>query len=436
VNRGPILVAGQPVAQSKPSNDKYMYQRTYPEGTQYAHVTGFYSYLFGRSGIEQTQNSQLNGTDPSLAFRRVIDVITGKRQQGASVTLTLNPRAQKAAYDGLTKKGYHGAVVALDPNSGAVLASVSAPSYDPNDLASHDLKKVNDTWQKLLKDPDQPMLNRAVRQTYPPGSTFKLVTLSAALSSGRYKPESQVDSPARLDLPQTSADLVNHDGRNCGGSNKATLIVALRNSCNTAFGKLGLELGQDAIREQAEKYGFNERHLAELNGVASTFPPDLNAPQTAQAAIGQFDVRATPLQMAMVAAGIANRGEVMKPYLVASVRTPDLKTIEQTKPEALHQAVSPEVANQITEMMVDVVDNGTSAPAAIRDVRVAGKTGTAQTSPERPPYAWFVAFAPADDPEVAVAVVIEKAGVERSDIAGGRLAGPIARDVIEAVLNR
>jgi penicillin-binding protein A len=436
VNRGPILVAGQPVAQSKPSNDKYMYQRTYPEGTQYAHVTGFYSYLFGRSGIEQTQNSQLNGTDPSLAFRRVIDVITGKRQQGASVTLTLNPRAQKAAYDGLTKKGYHGAVVALDPNSGAVLASVSAPSYDPNDLASHDLKKVNDTWQKLLKDPDQPMLNRAERETYPPGSTFKLVTLSAALSSGRYKPESQVDSPARLDLPQTSADLVNHDGRNCGGSNKATLIVALRNSCNTAFGKLGLELGQDAIREQAEKYGFNERHLAELNGVASTFPPDMNAPQTAQAAIGQFDVRATPLQMAMVAAGIANRGEVMKPYLVASVRTPDLKTIEQTKPEALHQAVSPEVANQITEMMVDVVDNGTGAPAAIRDVRVAGKTGTAQTSPERPPYAWFVAFAPADDPEVAVAVVIEKAGVERSDIAGGRLAGPIARDVIEAVLNR
>jgi penicillin-binding protein A len=436
VNRGPILVAGQPVAQSKPSNDKYMYQRTYPEGTQYAHVTGFYSYLFGRSGIEQTQNSQLNGTDPSLAFRRVIDVITGKRQQGASVTLTLNPRAQKAAYDGLTKKGYHGAVVALDPNSGAVLASVSAPSYDPNDLASHDLKKVNDTWQKLLKDPDQPMLNRAERETYPPGSTFKLVTLSAALSSGRYKPESQVDSPARLDLPQTSADLVNHDGRNCGGSNKATLIVALRNSCNTAFGKLGLELGQDAIREQAEKYGFNERQLAELNGVASTFPPDLNAPQTAQAAIGQFDVRATPLQMAMVAAGIANRGEVMKPYLVASVRTPDLKTIEQTKPEALHQAVSPEVANQITEMMVDVVDNGTGAPAAIRDVRVAGKTGTAQTSPERPPYAWFVAFAPADEPAVAVAVVIEKAGVERSDIAGGRLAGPIARDVIEAVLNR
>lgn len=436
VNRGPILVAGQPVAQSKPSNDKYVYQRTYPSGKEYASVTGYYSYLFGRSSIELTQNSQLNGTDPSLAFRRVIDVITGKRQQGASVTLTLNPRAQKAAYDGLTKKGFHGAVVALDPSSGAVLASVSTPSYDPNDLASHDLKKVSDVWKKLLEDPEKPMLNRAERETYPPGSTFKLVTLAAALSSGRYKPDSQVASPARMDLPQTSADLVNHNGRNCGGSDNATLIVALRNSCNTSFGKLGLDLGPQALQDQAEKFGFGERQLPELGGVGSTFPADLNQPQTAQSAIGQFDVRATPLQMAMVAAGIANKGEVMKPYLVTSVRTPDLKTIEQTKPEALHQAVSPEVAGQIRDMMVDVVDNGTGTPAAIRDVKVAGKTGTAQTSPERPPFAWFVSFAPADDPKVAVAVVIEKAGVDRSDIAGGRLAGPIARDVIQAVLNQ
>jgi penicillin-binding protein A len=436
VDRGPILVAGQPVAESEPSNDRFVYQRTYPNGERYAHVTGFYSYLFGRSGIEQTENSQLNGSDPSLVFRRLIDMVTGKRQQGASVALTLNPRAQKAAMDGLNDKNFHGAVVALDPKTGAVLASASTPSYNPNDLASHDLKKVDDTWQKLLKDPDKPMLNRAERETYPPGSTFKLVTLAAALSSGKFTPESQVDSPARMDLPQTSADLVNHDGRNCGGSNKATLTVALRNSCNTSFGRLGLDLGVDAVREQAEKFGFNERHLPELNGVASTFPKELNEPQLAQSAIGQFDVRATPLQMAMVAAGIANRGEVMKPYLVASVRTADLKTIEQTKPEALHQAVTPEVAGQMTQMMVDVVDNGTGKPARMQDVQVAGKTGTAQTSPDRPPYAWFVSFAPADDPKVAVAVVIEKAGVARSDIAGGRLAGPIAKDVMQAVINQ
>ena len=436
VDRGPILVAGQPVAESKPSNDRYVYQRTYANGLQYAHVTGFYSYLFGRAGIEQTENSQLNGSDPSLVFRRLIDMVTGQRQQGASVALTLNPRAQKAALEGLTKHGYHGAVVALDPKTGAVLASVSTPSYDPNLLASHDLKKVDDTWQRLLKDPDKPMLNRAERETYPPGSTFKLVTLAAALSTGRYNKDTQVASPARMDLPQTTADLVNHNGRNCGGSDNATLLVALRNSCNTAFGRLGLDVGADALRDQAEKFGFGERHLTELGGVASQFPEDPNEPQVAQTAIGQFDVRGTPLQMAMVAAAIANRGELMKPYLVAAVRTADLKTIEQTKPEALHQSVSPDVADQINQMMVDVVDNGTGKPARMDGIKVAGKTGTAQTSPQRPPYAWFVSFAPADDPKVAVAVVIEKAGdKERDDIAGGRLAGPIAKAVMEAVIN-
>ncbi len=436
VDRGPILVAGQPVAESKPSNDRFVYQRTYPNGERYAHVTGFYSYLFGRSGIEQTQNSQLNGSDPSLVFRRLIDMVTGKRQQGASVALTLNPRAQKAAMDGLNDKNFHGAVVALDPKTGAVLASASTPTYDPNDLASHDLKKVDDTWQKLLKDPDKPMLNRAERETYPPGSTFKLVTLAAALSSGRFTPESQVDSPARMDLPQTSADLVNHDGRNCGGSNKATLTVALRNSCNTSFGRLGLELGADAVREQAEKFGFGERHLPELNGVASRVPEDPNEPQLAQSAIGQFDVRATPLQMAMVAAGIANKGEVMKPYLVQSVKTPDLKTVSETKPESLHQAVSPDVAAQLTAMMVDVVNNGTGKPGRIDGIQVAGKTGTAQTSKDRPPFAWFTAFAPADDPKVAVAVLIEDANIPRNDIAGGTLAAPIAKKVMEAVLGQ
>ncbi len=170
--------------------------------------------------------------------------------------------------------------------------------------------------------------------------------------------------------------------------------------------------------------------------MASQFPEDPNEPQVAQTAIGQFDVRGTPLQMAMVAAAIANRGELMKPYLVAAVRTADLKTIEQTKPEALHQSVSPDVADQINQMMVDVVDNGTGKPARMDGIKVAGKTGTAQTSPQRPPYAWFVSFAPADDPKVAVAVVIEKAGdKERDDIAGGRLAGPIAKAVMEAVIN-
>ena len=435
VNRGPILIGSTPVAQSKPSDDRFKYQRTYASGPVYAPVTGFYSYLFGRGGIELTMNAELNGSDPSMAFRRIIDVISNRPQQGGSVTLTLNAAAQQAAYSGLA--GKTGAVVAIEPKTGRILAMASRPSYDPNQLASHDSEKVGAAWKNLNADKDKPLSNRAVQELYPPGSTFKLVTAAAALSSGKYTPESKVNSPAELPLPQTTVPLVNEDGKNCGGSNNATLTIALRYSCNTAFGTVGMDLGPDALREQAAKFGFGARPLTELPSVAtSQFPGDPNEPQTAQSAIGQFDVRATPLQMAMVAAGIANKGEVMKPYLVQNVKTPDLKTVSETKPESLHQAVTPQVASQLTAMMVDVVNNGTGKPGQISGVQVAGKTGTAQTSKDRPPYAWFTAFAPADDPKIAVAVLIEKADIARDDIAGGRLAAPIAKSVMEAVLSQ
>ena len=435
VNRGPILIGSTPVAQSKPSNDRFKYQRTYSSGPVYAPVTGFYSYRFGRAGIELTMNSELNGSDPSMAFRRIIDVISNRPQQGGSVTLTLNAAAQQAAYKGLGSKT--GAVVAIEPKTGRILAMVSRPSYDPNVLASHDLNKVSAAYQNLDADKNKPLSNRAVQELYPPGSTFKLVTAAAALSSGKYTPETKVSSPAELPLPQTTTPLVNEDGKNCGGSNNATLTIALRYSCNTAYGSVGLALGPDALREQAAKFGFGERPLDDLSNVAaSQFPGDPNQPQTAQSAIGQFDVRATPLQMAMVAAGIANKGEVMKPYLVQNVKTPDLKTVSETKPESLHQAVTPQVAAQLTAMMVDVVNNGTGKPGQINGVQVAGKTGTAQTSKDRPPFAWFTAFAPADDPKIAVAVLIEKADIARDDIAGGKLAAPIAKSVMEAVLGQ
>ncbi|MEV0793071.1 penicillin-binding transpeptidase domain-containing protein [Kribbella sp. NPDC050459] len=435
VNRGPILIGSTPVAQSKPSDDRFKYQRTYASGPVYAPVTGFYSYLFGRGGIELTMNAELNGSDPSMAFRRIIDVISNRPQQGGSVTLTLNAAAQQAAYSGLA--GKTGAVVAIEPKTGRILAMASRPSYDPNQLASHDSEKVGAAWKNLNADKDKPLSNRAVQELYPPGSTFKLVTAAAALSSGKYTPESKVNSPAELPLPQTTVPLVNEDGKNCGGSNNATLTIALRYSCNTAFGTVGMDLGPDALREQAAKFGFGARPLTELPSVAtSQFPGDPNEPQTAQSAIGQFDVRATPLQMAMVAAGIANKGEVMKPYLVQNVKTPDLKTVSETKPESLHQAITPQVASQLTAMMVDVVANGTGKPGAISGVQVAGKTGTAQTSKDRPPFAWFTAFAPADDPKIAVAVLIEKADVARDDVAGGRLAAPIAKKVMEAVLSQ
>ncbi|MEU4605086.1 penicillin-binding transpeptidase domain-containing protein [Kribbella sp. NPDC023972] len=434
VDRGPILIGSTPIAQSKPSNDRFQFQRTYASGPVYAPVTGYYSYLYGRAGIELTQNSELNGSDPSMAFRRVIDVITNRRQQGASVTLTLNAAAQQAAYAGLA--GKTGAVVALEPKTGRVLALVSRPSYDPNKLASHDLDDVGAAWKQLNEASSKPMSNRAIKELYPPGSTFKLVTAAAALSSGKYTPETKVHSPAELPLPQTTVPLVNENGQNCGGSNDATLTIALRYSCNTAFGSIGLALKADALAEQAAKFGFGERQLPELGAVASQFPGDPNEPQTAQSAIGQFDVRATPLQMAMVAAGIANKGSVMKPYLVQNVKTADLKTVSETKPEELHQAVTPEVAAQLTQMMVDVVANGTGRPGRIDGVQVAGKTGTAQTSPDRPPFAWFTAFAPANDPKIAVAVMIEDANIPRNDIAGGTLAAPIAKRVMEAVLGQ
>jgi peptidoglycan glycosyltransferase len=434
VNRGPILIGSAPIAQSKQSTDQFKYQRSYTPGEAYAPVTGYYSYLYGRAALELNENSQLNGSDPSMVFRRVADVVTGKRQQGASISLTLNPKAQLAAYAGLA--GKKGAVVAIEPKTGRILALVSRPSYDPNELASHDLNKVSAAWKRLTNDPNRPMSNRAIKELYPPGSTFKLVTAAAALSSGKYTPDTKVRSPAVLDLPQTTAKLQNENHLNCGGSDNATLTVALRNSCNTAFGSVGLDLGADALRQQAEKFGFGERQLPELGAVASQFPADPNAPQVAQSAIGQFDVQATPLQMAMVSAGIANGGNVMKPYLVQNVRTADLKTVSDTKPESLHQAVSSQVASQLTQMMVDVVQNGTGKKAQINGVQVAGKTGTAQTSPDKPPFAWFTSFAPANDPKIAVAVMIEDAGVARDDISGGALAGPIAKSVMEAVIGQ
>jgi penicillin-binding protein A len=350
----------------------------------------------------------------------------------------VDPKAQNAAYDGLQALGRNvqGSVVALQPSTGRVLAMVSNPTYDPNRLASHRFSGVQDAWKDLNANPDRPLLNRSIQEVYPPGSTFKLVTAAAALSSGQYTPESRVKGGARLDLPQTSTDLVNENGSTCGGD-PITLTRALEVSCNVSFGSIGLRLGGDALRAQAEKFGFDQTYLNDLNGqVRSRFPSNPDAPQTALSAIGQFDVAATPLQMAMVGAGIANGGTVMRPYVVDEVRAPDLSVLDKTSPEAYRSnAVSSSVARDLTQMMIEVVDQGTGGTAKIPGIKVAGKTGTAQSSPERPPYAWFVSFAPADDPKVAVAVLVEDAGVERNAISGSGLAAPIAKRVMEAVIN-
>jgi peptidoglycan glycosyltransferase len=440
--RGAIVVKGKAVAESIKSKDEYKYQRRYPQGREYAQVTGYFSRDWGVGGVEASENSILSGDDSKLFVRRVIDLVGNQSPEGGSVSLTLNPKAQQAAYDGMRALGNNvsGAVVALEPSTGKVLAMVSSPSYDPNRLASHDFSAVSKAHAALLANDLQPLNNRAIETVLPPGSTFKLVTAAAALESGKYQPDTMVPGGARLPLPGSTVSLPNENGRSCGGA-KITLPRALEVSCNVAFGSVGLALGADALRTQAQKFGFGERYFHDLDDsltrqAESRFPENPDRAQTALSAIGQFDVAATPLQMAMIAAGIADNGTVMKPYLVDEIRSSDLEVVGKTTPEPLGTAVSAATARKLTDMMVAVVDNGTGTTAQIPGVRVAGKTGTAQSEKSRPPYAWFVSFAPADNPTVAVAVLVQDAGVARDAISGSGLAAPIAKAVMEAVLNK
>ena len=428
-DRGAILAAGQTeIATTEPTDDTFKYQRVYPHGELYAPITGFYSYDHGRTALESTYNSQLAGTDDALFVRRLIDTVTGRAAQGASVQTTIVPKVQRAAAEALGDQ--KGAVVALDPQTGAVLAMVTSPSYDPNDIASHDIKAADEAYDSLAEDDDRPLANRAAREIYPPGSTFKLVTAAAALADGK-TPNSKVDSPAVLKLPGTNTYLRN--SAPCGGR-QVTITQALRVSCNTAFANLGLEVGEDKLRKQSTLFGFNQRHLPDIGGAASRFPDEVDDAQLALSAIGQFDVAASPLQMAMVSAAIANDGVLMNPYVVSMVQAPDLKPLERHEPEALSRPLTPEQAADLQEMMVVVVDSGTGRNAQISGVEVGGKTGTAQSDPRRKPFAWFTSFAPLEDPKVAVAVIVEDADIPRDDIAGGRVAAPIAKAVMEAAL--
>ena len=428
-NRGDILAAGKTViAKTEPSKDRFKFQRVYPNGPVYAPVTGFYSYDHSRTALESSYNSQLAGTDDALFVRRLVDRVTNKTPEGASVQTTIVPKIQEAAAEALGDQ--KGAVLALDPTTGAVLAMVTSPSYDPNEIASHDIDAANKAYNRLAADPDRPLANRAAREIYPPGSTFKLVTAAAALADGK-KPESVVDAPNRLRLPGTNTFLPN--STNCGGT-RVTITQALKVSCNTAFAKLGLEVGEDKLRAQAQAFGFDRRHLADVGGVASQFPDEMNQAQLALSAIGQYDVAASPLQMAMVTAGIANDGVLMDPYLVSMVQTSDLKAIQTHKPEVLSTPMTPGDAKALQAMMGIVVSQGTGTNARLPGVEVGGKTGTAQSDLARKPYAWFTSFAPLDDPKIAVAVIVEDADIPRTDIGGGRVAAPIARAVMQAAL--
>ncbi|HET6910716.1 MAG TPA: penicillin-binding transpeptidase domain-containing protein [Mycobacteriales bacterium] len=426
--RGPIVVGRTAIARSVATHDALKYLRVYPEGPLYAPVTGYYSLTYSYSGIEQEENSILAGTSDKLFVKRLSDVFTGRQPQGGAVELTINAQLQQAAYTALA--GRRGAVVALDPRTGAILALVSSPSYDPSRISTHNQATNTAAWNFYLHNPDAPMLDRAISQTYPPGSTFKVITTAAALSSGRYTPSTLIPAPNSLSFNDSNRKLHNFQGETCAGGGRMTLADALRVSCNTAYGDLGIALGSNALLQQAQAFGLGRSLSIPLPVVSSRFVAEHGQALTADSAIGQASDAVTPLQMAMVAAGVANGGVVMRPYLVSQERAPDSSVIAQAQPQELGRAISPAVAAQLTSMMQRVVTSGTGTAAQVPGVSVAGKTGTAENVPGRPTHAWFICFAPAQDPQVAIAVIVENGGI------GGSTAAPIARQVLRAALGR
>ncbi|WP_454299670.1 peptidoglycan D,D-transpeptidase FtsI family protein [Salana multivorans] len=445
-DRGPIIVAGEPIASSVPVDTPYRFQRTYAQPELYASVTGYSSVTFGRSGIEAAENAVLNGSAPALWRQRLATLVTGRQPQGGSVELTLDPAVQQAALDALG--GREGAIVALDPSSGAILGLVSTPSFDPSRLASHDTAAVQAAWEELTaKESGEPLVNRAIAgNQYAPGSTFKLIDVAAALSdpSLGLTPETRIAAPDVMTLPGSQATIANPGGERCDDGETATLQRALEKSCNTPFVQLALDLGAEAIAEQAEAFGWGRELDIPLTVTPSRLG-DLEALAADQAAlgqtsIGQRDVRVTPLQMAMVASAVANDGQLMRPYLVATERDANLAVVARTSPSVFSEPITPEVAATMTDLMVGVVENGTGWRAAIDGVSVAGKTGTAESGIDdgtaaSNPHAWMVGFAPAEDPKVAVAVlVVNGADPSSGDYTGGQLAAPMARQVMEAAL--
>lgn len=436
--RGQITASGQLLANSVATNGRYRFLRVYPEPFAYAPVTGFYSLRFSSTGLERAEDLILNGSDERLFGRRLADFFTGRDPRGGNVGTTLVPRIQQAAWQALQQGcdgGCKGSVVALEPSTGKVLAMVSAPSYDPNLLASHDTLTQGEAWQRLRDDSDSPLTNRAVAERYPPGSTFKVITTAAALQAGIPDTE-QLTAAPQISLPDSTASLENYGGAPCGDRPTAPLREAFERSCNTAFVQLGIRLGGDALRSTADAFGYDTPpDPIPLDVAESTVGPLSDAAAVGMSSIGQKDVSVTPLQNAMVAAAIANDGVVMQPYLVDRLEGPDLSDISTTAPQQQQRAVSAQVAAKLTDLMVGA-ERFTQQKGAIPGIQIASKTGTAEhgTDPRNtPPHAWYIAFAPAQDPKVAVAVLVENGG-DRLAATGGALAAPIGRATIAAAL--
>ena len=436
--RGQITANGQMLAYSVSTNGHYRYLRVYPDPFSYAPVTGFYSLRFSSAGLERAEDPVLNGSDERLFGKRLADFFTARDPRGGNVDTTIMPRVQQAAWNAL-QQGCNGpcmgSVVALEPSTGKILAMVSAPSYDPNLLSTHDTEAQGETWQRLRDDPQSPMTNRAISERYPPGSTFKVITTAAALQAGIGENE-QLTAAPQIPLPNSTNTLENYGGTPCGNNPTAPLKEAFARSCNTAFVQLGMRLGGDALRNTADAFGFDTPPAAiPLEVAESTVGAMPDAAAVGMSSMGQKDVAVTPLQNAMVAAAIANGGVVMQPYLVDRLEGPDLTDLSVTTPTEQRRAVSPQIAAKLTDLMVGA-EKFTQQNGAIPGVQIASKTGTAEhgTDPRNtPPHAWYIAFAPAQNPKVAVAVLVENGG-DRLSATGGALAAPIGRATMAAVL--
>ena len=452
VQRGSIVTAdGITIASSKPTNNNngFKYQRAYANGAVYAPVTGYDTVFTAAqapnyaTGVERAENPLLSGTGDQLAFRNFIDMITDKPQKGATVQVTINSKAQQVAYQqlaqtlaGKTINGVQqvGGVVALNPSTGAILAMASYPSYDPNELAVPSTSTASSLVTKLTRENPSPLLNNASQTTLPPGSTFKIVTTSTWYAqNAAHTPQTAVYSPQPLKLP--NGNFLNDDNNDpCGnGSGQTPVITAFAQSCNTPFANIGMQLGGQAIGSVANKYGFNAAlAISGVTTAQSNFTSESDASFTALDAIGQHDTTETPLQEAMIAETVANGGVEMKPYLIQQVTASDLSVVSQTQPQQLATPISPTVASYEKQMMIAVVQDsdGTANAfnAGAEGVEIAGKTGTAQNGQSAQPDAVFTAFAPADNPKIAVGVMIEGGGY------GAQAAAPIAVAVIKAYL--
>jgi peptidoglycan glycosyltransferase len=432
--RGQISASGQVLAASRATDDRYKYLREYPNPYPYAPVTGFYSMQYGSAGLERTEDPILNGSDNRLFSQRFFDLVSGRDPRGGNVVTTLNPAMQQVAYDQLTSKGYTGSVVAIEPSTGRILTMVSTPSYDPNLLASHDGAETTKAWDELNADPNDPLVNRAISQTYPPGSTFKVLTTAAALGNGA-TPDDQLTAAPQITLPGTNTTLENYNGSTCGPNPTASLRDAFARSCNTAFVELGIKDGADAIKDEASAFGIGPNTPAIPLPVADSTVGDISDDAAlGQTSIGQRDVAVTPLENAVIAATVANGGVRMQPNLISQLQAPDLTDLSTPSPVSMGQAISPAVAATLTDLMIGS-ENFTGGDGKIPGVQIASKSGTAEhgVNPrETPPHAWYIAFAPAQNPTVAVAVIVENGGDRGLAATGGSVAAPIGRAVIAA----